>query len=149
MAITDGIIRQQTTNQSYDRGVGYYRSNSVRKVVCRDYTLQSQVSGRGKKYLVQVDLDDQDDVRTAWCTCPYHESNDGWCKHIVATLLVFIYEPHTVQNRPTLEDMLDPLSKAEALGLLRDMVARKPEIIELIDRIVTGEGDSESEEGDY
>jgi uncharacterized Zn finger protein len=149
MTITEAIIRQNTTNQSYARGLDYYHSGNVRKVVRRDSTLQSQVSGRGKKYLVHVDLDDQDDVRIAWCTCPYRGSNDGWCKHIVATLLVFIHEPLAVQHRPTLKDMLDPLSKAEALGLLRDMVAWKPEIIELIDRIVTGEGDSESEEGDY
>jgi hypothetical protein len=54
-----------------------------------------------------------------------------------------------VQHRLTLEEMIDPLSKAEALSLLRDMVAWKPELVELVDRIITGEGDSESEEGDY
>jgi uncharacterized Zn finger protein len=149
MAITEEVIDRNTTEQSFGRGYAYYNSGYVLKLVRRGSRLQSQVSGYGTEYRINISLQGEDDVQIAWCTCPYHHSNQGWCKHIVATLLAYIHKPDTVQHRLTLEEMIDPLSKAEALSLLRDMVAWKPELVELVDRIITGEGDSESEEGDY
>jgi uncharacterized Zn finger protein len=143
MAITDGIILQNTTNQSYVRGLDYYRSGSVRNLVLRDSTLQSQVSGCGKRYHVTALLRGGNAVSTAYCTCPY--SQKGWCKHIVATLLKYDKEPYGVQHRSTLEEMLASLSLAQALGVIRDMVGSQPELIQHVDRRVTGEDEFEED----
>jgi uncharacterized Zn finger protein len=147
MAITDGIIRQNTTNQSYVRGMDYYRSGSVRNLVLRDSTLHSQVSsGCGKPYRVTVMLRGGNAVSTARCTCPY--SQEGWCKHIVATLLKHVKEPYSVQHRSTLEEMLSTLNLAQALGVIRDMVGAQPELIQIVDRRVTGEDEFEENSGE-
>jgi uncharacterized Zn finger protein len=143
MAITDGIIRQNTTNQSYVRGMEYYRSGSVSYLVLRDSTLQSQVSGCGKPYRVMLLLRGGNAVSTARCTCPY--SQEGWCKHIVATLLKYVKEPYSIQHRSTLEEMLTSLNLAQALGVIRDMVGSQPELIQLVDRRVSGEDEFEEE----
>jgi uncharacterized Zn finger protein len=146
MAITEAIIRQNTTNQSYARGLEYFHSGSVQNAVRRGSKLQSRVSGQGDHYRVSVIFGDGNDVQRAQCACPY--CSGGWCKHIVATLLVYVKQPNRVRNRPTLDEMLAPLTPAQALGLLRDMVGAKPELVELVDQIVTGEDDVDFDDDD-
>ena len=67
------------------------------------------------------------------CTCPYAESWEGACKHIVATLLAWLHEPEQVEEHPPLETVLAPLDRDQLQALVQGLVARQPGLADLIE----------------
>ena len=77
----------------FARGESYYKSGSVRNVTRQGQTLTAQVKGTQRRpYAVTITFTAQDEVDGAQCSCPYAEEWSGWCKHIVAALLVALRE---------------------------------------------------------
>jgi len=87
--VTDAEIRRIAEGAAYERGVGYERSDAVRRISWDGETgvLSSVVSGSGSRaYRCTIHLDvtaPATRVRSAWCSCPMQIG----CKHTVATLL--------------------------------------------------------------
>ena len=95
--LTLATIQRHTTDSSYTRGQDYLRSGAVVSLTQRQQTLQAEVEGNEPTpYRITIDWDGGG-VTQADCTCPY--SFEGWCKHIVATLLTYVQQPDAVDRR--------------------------------------------------
>ncbi len=133
--LTPATIQYQATEPSYTRGESYFRSGAVVSLTQRQQTLQAEVEGNEvTPYRVTLDFDGGG-VTQAACTCPYNF--EGWCKHIVATLLTCIHQPETIEQRPTLAQLLDGLTLVQTQGLMQRLVAEHPDLIESIDLYVS------------
>ncbi len=132
--LTPATLQHHATEQSYSRGESYFRSGAVVSFTQRQQTLQAEVEGNEvTPYRVTIDFDGGGVTHTD-CTCLYEFG--GWCKHIVATLLACIHQPDTIEQRPTLAQLLAPLTLVQTQGLVQHLVAENPGLIELIDRYV-------------
>jgi uncharacterized Zn finger protein len=130
--LTETILRRHATAQSFDRGAAYYKSGAVASPTLRGQVLQADVEGSDvQPYRVTVEFD-QGGVTIAHCTCEY--SYEGWCKHIVAMLLVCLRQPDRVEQRPTLAQLLDRLNPLQTQQLVQTLVNAHPELIDDIDR---------------
>lgn len=123
------------TAKSFDRGVEYLEHRAVRRLEQRGNVVMARVEGTSyQPYRVRVVLDKDGEVDDAQCNCPYDWG--GWCKHIVAVLLVMLHEPERVKERQSYEDLIDPLSEKELRALLRFLTERYPRLLTRIERWV-------------
>ncbi|MGB3309082.1 MAG: SWIM zinc finger family protein [Nodosilinea sp.] len=133
--LTSATIQYHATEPSYARGESYFRSGAVVSLTQRQQTLQAEVEGNEvTPYRVTIDFDGGG-VTQVDCTCPYNF--EGWCKHIVATLLACIHQPETIEQRPALAQLLEPLTLAQTQELLQHLIAENPGLIESIDLYVS------------
>lgn len=132
--INEATLHRYTNAQSFKRGEDYYRAGAVVNLTQRGHRLQAEVEGNdAQPYRITLDFD-AGGVTSAHCTCAY--SFEGWCKHIVATLLTCLHQPEVIEERPSLERLLDRLNHQQTQLLLQSLVAEQPELIEVIDRHV-------------
>ncbi|MEH2199955.1 SWIM zinc finger family protein [Nostoc sp.] len=132
--ITEFTIRRHANAKSFQRGEAYYEAGAVNAVTQRGHLLQAEVAGtEARPYHVNLSFDDSG-LTSANCTCAYNF--DGWCKHIVATMLVCARESENIEQRPTLEQLLDRLDGSQTQRLLQELVKEYPPLIEAIDRHV-------------
>ncbi|MEH2262995.1 SWIM zinc finger family protein [Nostoc sp.] len=132
--ITEFTIRRHANAKSFQRGEAYYEAGAVNAVTQRGHLLQAEVAGtEARPYHVNLSFDDSG-LTSANCTCAYNF--DGWCKHIVATMLVCARESENIEQRPTLEQLLDRLDLIQTQRLLQELVKEDPPLIEAIDRHV-------------
>ncbi|BAZ32224.1 zinc finger SWIM domain-containing protein [Cylindrospermum sp. NIES-4074] len=133
--ISEFTIRRHTNTKSFQRGEAYYTGGAVLNVIQRGNLLQAEVNGaEAKPYRVCLNLDN-DGLASGSCTCAY--DFEGWCKHIVATMLVCVRQPESIEQRPTLEKLLDCLDHIQTQHLLQELVAAHPQLIEAIDQHVS------------
>jgi uncharacterized Zn finger protein len=76
-------IKELCTKASFERGQRYFEDGRVRIRELSPSRVTAAVAGTSN-YRVEVDLEDEKGISAA-CTCPYDW--EGYCKHIVATLL--------------------------------------------------------------
>lgn len=126
--ISESVIRQNASDKSFQRGKEYARSQAVRDLVLRDQTLQATVAG-STYYRVSIGFSDRS-IQSAKCSCPYDFG--GWCKHIVAVLLVSMEQPQ-IEERPSLVKMLEKLDLEQTRKLLHNLTAQSPDLVDLID----------------
>ncbi|RCJ27512.1 hypothetical protein A6770_25560 [Nostoc minutum NIES-26] len=133
--ISEFTIRRNANTKSFQRGEVYYEAGAVTALTQRSHQLQAEVEGsEARPYRVSLSFDEQS-VTSANCTCAYNF--DGWCKHIVATILVCVRQPEIIEQRPTLEQLLDSLDHLQTQRLVQELVARYPQLIEAIDHHVS------------
>jgi uncharacterized Zn finger protein len=131
--ITLAQIRDRATAQSYARGESYYQNEAIFDTVRRGNELEGRSEGSGyTPYHVRTTLDEDGNILTASCTCDYDWGGD--CKHIVALLLTYLHEPGLFEERAPVQDALAERSPEELVALIRQMVARYPDLQQLIDR---------------
>jgi uncharacterized Zn finger protein len=129
--LTEAIIRQHTTSESYQRGLDYYESGAVLGVMRRGLQLQAEVEGsQYEPYQVQITLD-PGGIVGATCTCPYDWG--GWCKHIVATLLFCVREPDEIEEQPALESLLAGLDREQLQALVLRLAGQQPGLADAIE----------------
>ena len=86
--LTEATIRQYASQESFQRGREYYEEGAVLSATRRGERLMARVQGSEYlPYRVQITLEPAALAR-ATCTCPYDWG--GYCKHLVAALLIFI-----------------------------------------------------------
>jgi uncharacterized Zn finger protein len=131
--LTEARIRELALPEAFARGREYFESGAVTHLTRRGAELQAEVEGsQYTPYQVQVMLAESGVTRAA-CTCPYAESWEGACKHIVATLLACVHEPEQVEEHPPLEAVLAPLDRDQLQALMQALVARHPDLADLIE----------------
>jgi uncharacterized Zn finger protein len=126
--IDESMIRQNVSGKSFERGKEYARSQAVRDLILRDQTLQASVAG-STYYRVSIGFSDRS-IQSAKCSCPYDFG--GWCKHIVAVLLVGMEQPQ-IEECPSLVEMLGKLDLEQTRNLLHNLTAKSPDLVDLID----------------
>ncbi|MEH1969732.1 SWIM zinc finger family protein [Nostoc sp.] len=132
--ISEFTIRRHANAKSFQRGEAYYEAGAVNAVTQRGDLLQADVAGtQARPYHVNLSFDSSG-LTSVNCTCAY--DFDGWCKHIVATMLVCARNPENIEQRPTLEQLLNRLDYIQTQRLLQELVKEYPPLIEEIDRHV-------------
>ncbi len=132
--LSETTLRRQATAQSFQRGEAYFQSGAVGHLQQRGNTLQAEVEGSEvEPYTVCLTFDDSG-VTDADCSCPYDFG--GWCKHIVATALACLREPESIEERPTLESLLERLDLPQARDLVQELIAEQPRLMEIVDDYV-------------
>ncbi|MBW4675900.1 MAG: SWIM zinc finger domain-containing protein [Desmonostoc geniculatum HA4340-LM1] len=133
--ISEFTIRRHANAKSFQRGEAYYEAGAVNAITQRGGVLQADVVGtEPTPYHVSLNFDSSG-LTSVNCTCAYNF--DGWCKHIVATMLVCARHSEHIEQRPTLEELLDRLDHIQTQRLVQDLVAEYPPLIEAIDRRVS------------
>lgn len=133
--LSEATIRHHTIAQLFERGQAYYRSGSVYALVQRGDALSARVEGsEAEPYRINICFD-QGGVTHADCTCPYNY--EGWCKHIVATLLTCLHQPDLVEERPALAAMLALLNREQLQTIVQNLADDEPEWIEAIEDQIT------------
>ncbi|MFN6526276.1 SWIM zinc finger domain-containing protein [Nostoc sp. ChiSLP03a] len=133
--ISEFTIRRHANAKSFQRGEAYYNAGAVNAVIQRGHQLQADVVGtEARPYHVNLNFDSSG-LTSVKCTCAY--DYEGWCKHIVATMLVCARNSENIEQRPTLEELLNRLNYIETQRLLQELVAEYPPLIEAIDRHVS------------
>ena len=128
LKISESVIRQNTIDKSFQRGQEYARSQAVRDLFWRDQTLQATVAG-STYYRVSIGFSDRG-IQSTSCSCPYDFG--GWCKHIVAVLLVGM-EQTQIEERPSLAKMLEKLDLEQTRKLVHNLADQSPDLVDLID----------------
>lgn len=129
--VTEAVIRERSSADSFQRGQEYYQQGMVEDLVQRGDVLQAEVEGSAPEpYVVLVTLD-EDGVAEARCACPYDWG--GWCKHIVATLLAALHTPRAIEQRPPLRDLLAGVDRDGLQTLLLTLVDREPHLGDLLE----------------
>lgn len=129
--LTEAAIHPYVTDKSFRRGRRYYRQGAVLSVARRGDQLVAEVQGSHyEPYRVHLTLDEAGLVQ-ARCSCPYDWG--GYCKHIVAVYLTAVHEPEEVEDRPTMETLLEDLSAAQLRQVLLSLADRRPGLADAIE----------------
>lgn len=129
--LSEATIRHHTIAQSFERGQSYYRSGSVYSLVQRGNTLSAQVEGsEAEAYRINIQFD-KSGITRATCTCPY--DYEGWCKHIVATLLTCLHQPEQIEQRPDFAEILAPLSHEQLRAIVQNLANEQPEWMDAVE----------------
>lgn len=130
-ALSEVTIRHHAIAQSFERGQEYYRSGSAYSLVQRGNSLSAQVEGSEvDPYRVNIQFD-IGGITSLTCTCPY--DYEGWCKHIVATLLTCLHQPDQIDQRPELAKLLAPLNREQLQTMVQNLANEEPEWIDAIE----------------
>jgi uncharacterized Zn finger protein len=133
-AFTEADVRAGASSQSYERGSSYYRTGAVSDLVRRGNLLTAQVTGSDyAPYRIDVTLLDDGSIGDASCTCPYDWG--GYCKHIVAVLLMALRED-AVTVKPDLDTLLAGLTEAQLRRIIRAVAEDEPALVAAIEQEV-------------
>lgn len=86
--IRDESIRNAAEHyETYTKGLSYYRNGYVKKLAYDKETHRVTATVQGSsQYNVTVQLSEDDDLKSSYCSCPAFRKYDGVCKHVVAVL---------------------------------------------------------------
>lgn len=114
-------IRSLCTDKSFRRGVEYFREGRVHNVQLSSGKVTSVVEG-SLSYRVSVKL--LHAATEAACTCPY--DFEGYCKHIVATLLAVAEDYEGMAKEANEEDQrLNSVLESSTEKQLKDFLRRE------------------------
>ncbi len=140
--ITEGMIMQHVSSQSFERGKRYYNQGNVGSVVRRGQSLIGEVWGsQYDPYRVEVTFDSAG-ITGAFCSCPYDWG--GWCKHVVAVLLTLIREKPGVEERPTVDALLADLNAEQLRSVLEALITNDATLITEVETLMAQWQDVES-----
>lgn len=130
-SLSEATIRHHTIAQSFERGQGYYQAGSVHSLIQRGDRLLARVEGSEvTDYEVDIHFD-RGGITRATCTCPY--DYEGWCKHIVATLLTCLHQPDRIEQRPELAKLLAPLNREQLQTIVQNLANEQPEWMDAVE----------------
>src|SRR5712692_7388031 len=122
--LTEAIIRQNASAESFQRGQEYLQAGAVDSLTRRGNVFEADVEGsQPVPYHVRV-MVDAGGITAATCTCPYDWG--GWCKHIVAALLAWQHQPESVEERPDLAVVLADLGREQLQAVLLRLAELQP-----------------------
>jgi uncharacterized Zn finger protein len=125
-------IRGHASSQSWERGQDYYQSGSVTSIIQRGNELSAHVEGSEiDPYHISIGFN-KGGITSVFCTCPY--DFEGWCKHIIATLLTCLHQPNRIEQRPELDELLAPLTREQLQLILYKLAREKPTWMDAIEQ---------------
>ncbi len=129
--ISEEVIAAWVGTKAFQRGFRYYEDGAILNPRKRGAGLIAECQGsQPAPYRVEIHLSSEG---IAWgiCTCPGGEG--GHCKHAAALLLTWVFEPESFSEVPELEKVLENQSKSELIALMQQMVARHPDLEQLLE----------------
>lgn len=94
--ISKEYIRRFVGDKIYSRGLDIYNNEQVFDIDINDFedtetvTTIVESSDIRSEYYVHFDVLDEEYITSYHCTCPYHSSFTGACKHVAASLLKYV-----------------------------------------------------------
>ena len=134
--VTDALIMEHASPESYSRGEEYFAQGAVGSLTRRGEQIEAQVAG-SQPFPYRVTIAFNQEQIEAHCSCPYDWG--GWCKHIVAALLAYVSSPKTVRELPSLDALLSPLDRGQLQALVLRLARLRPELADLIEAEVSAE----------
>jgi uncharacterized Zn finger protein len=130
--LSEAFIRRHATSQSLERGQDYYKSGSVTSLIQRGNELSANVEGSEvNPYRISISFD-KSGITSVFCTCPYNF--EGWCKHIIATVLTCLHQPDRIEQRPELNELLAPLTREQLQAILHKLALEQPDWMDAIEQ---------------
>jgi uncharacterized Zn finger protein len=123
--ITEAKIRQLSTAQIFERGQQYYRNGAITNPTRQDNRIWSDCYG-SELYQVSATLTPSD-VTDLRCSCPFDWG--GACKHEVALLLTYAYQPEAFHIIPPLHELLANYSRDDLLTLIDRVIQQYPDLL--------------------
>jgi len=131
LKLSEAAIRTGATEKSFARGRELFHRGAVSRAAIQGRVLSGVCEGsEAPFYRVRAELD-EGGVRSTSCTCPYDFG--GHCKHVIALLLSYAYEPESFAVRKEPAELLSELSREQLLALLTKLVGEQPNLYELIE----------------
>lgn len=131
--LTESFISDRTARSVYQRGVSYYEMGAVVSIRRIENTLHAVVEGSEyDPYDVRIDFDDAG-IDDADCTCPF---DGGWCKHVVAALLMCYREPDRILDMAPLNKTLESLTREELVALVERLAVSSADVAREIQRFI-------------
>ena len=93
-------LKAQANQSSFERGLNYYNTGSVKNVIRRGNVFEGKVKGSS---LYKVKLEEEGNECVFECSCPY--DYDGICKHAVALGLAVIDKKYTEEKSTAIIDV--------------------------------------------
>ncbi len=131
------LIKQLCTDASFGRGKRYLQEGRVKIREASPSWIKAVVAGT-RNYRVEINLEDKKGLKgiSATCTCPY--DLEGYCKHIVATLMAILEDKAEIDNmveesskrQKSLDEMLEEADPEALRDFLRLEMERLPEMQE-------------------
>jgi uncharacterized Zn finger protein len=125
--LSEADIEASSDDASFRKGYDYYFQHVIVEATLSESVLRAFChSSSGSPYRVEATLLPTGDksahkVVSAGCSCP----RGGFCKHLVALLLIWIHQPERFVVRSWLMARLDEKSREELLALLEQLVQRQ------------------------
>ncbi|MBR0028080.1 MAG: DEAD/DEAH box helicase [Clostridia bacterium] len=140
MQITENMIRKICSSTMYKRGLEYFKEGRVHLRKREENLITAVVDGE-ELYNVNVKLDG-DNITDCFCTCPYFETMNTACKHIIAALK---------QRQKELQDGTDFVDENDrlAMQLCGDFIAHKQQKTQLHAKFVIYAGRHQNSGVDY
>jgi|GEM_PF-364649 len=136
--LTEGTIRSAASRESFERGRQYYEEGAISGATISGnslVTLSARCAGTSAPYYWVRAVLDAAGVQSATCTCPYEFG--GYCKHIVALLETYIHEPESFEPRPSPDELLKALERADLEALLTQLMQADEAVQRQVERWVT------------
>ncbi len=133
--LTEDTIRNHTDVGSFSKGQSYFRNGYIVGPVLRGSNLRAMSMGHsGGPYKVEVTLAPVDEpqpgpITSYSCSCP----RGGFCKHIVALLLLWIHSLEEIEVRADIATLLKDRSREELLAIITELLKREPELDEWVE----------------
>lgn len=129
---TEADIRAGATAPSFENGEIYRYSGRVSDAIRRGNLLTAEVAGSDfAPYKVAITLADGGSIGRATCTCPYDWG--GFCKHIVAVLLMAL-KKDAVTVKPDMDTLLAGLTEAQLRRIIRAVAEGQPAFVAAIEQ---------------
>ncbi len=135
--LTEPEIRPYTDGGSFSNGKAYARDGYIYDTVLRENILHARSRGHsGGPYKVEATLAPADAPGNAIidyeCSCP----RGGFCKHVVAMLLVWVHHPETFIAVTDPAILLKDLTRDELATILTALLTQVPELERRVARLL-------------
>ena len=129
--LSEEDVRSHVGSRSFERGYYYFRDGAIFDARCQGMTLKADCEGsQPQPYRVHVTFD-PGGIQKAYCSCPV--GGGGYCKHVAALLLTWLYRSSDFREVEELDTALERRSKGELIALIKQMLRRQPELEVLLE----------------
>ena len=131
LRLSEKDIRKWIETASCERGHRYFENDAILDAQRQGMTLKAYCEGSQlHPYRVNVTFGG-DGISGAHCSCPVGGS--GRCKHVAALLFTYLNRPDDFREVEELDTSLGKRTKEELVGLIKQMLARQPELEALVE----------------
>ena len=128
--ITEDQIQDRCTKKVFSRGEGYFYDEAIENPMFHGWTLSANCQGsEDTPYHVSVELPPTG-IADAACSCPYDWGGD--CKHIVALLLTYVYEPDEIHSIEPVLTAIAEKPRATLLSIISELLEREPALVPIV-----------------
>ncbi len=136
--LSEAALQASTDDASFRKGQDYYLNHAIVEPILSESVLRAFCHGSsGSPYRVEATLlpageKSANTLASADCSCP----RGGFCKHLVALLLIWLHQPECFVVRSGLMGRLSTKSREELLALLQQLMQRQPDIAPLVEVLI-------------